>query len=335
MVIRCRPTNLAAENLPSANCLIQNGGILSCLRNSQSSYTVAVIVLIFPTLWTPRTTSKKKTHLPRIIAAAWERLKAGDSALNVVEFAVNALEMAPCFNAGIGGALDTNGQVCLDASIMRGDTLEAGADTKLREIPKAISVARKVMETTGQVLLADTGANAFAAQFPEFERYTNEDLVTPLQAWRLKHSNTSVFRDPPNKGTVGAVARDANDIIAAGTSTGGLRGNKFGRVGDSPIIGAGCYADNTLGGASTTGYGEQMIRKNTCKSALDRMQYLNLSADAAAQAAIDDLGQLELGLGWIILINPDGDIGWAGNELWCPRARMSSDMVAPEIAMQL
>lgn len=274
---------------------------------------------------------QKKVQMPRIISAAWERLKAGGNALDVAEFAINELEMTPCFNAGIGGALDIEGQVCLDASLMRGDTLEAGAVAKLRGIPKAVSVARKVMETTGQVMLAGEGANHFAEQFLEIERYANEDLVTPLQAWRVKHSNTAVFREPPNKGTVGAVVRDGNGMIAAGTSTGGLRGNKFGRVGDSPIIGAGCYADNTLGGASTTGYGEQMIRKVTCKSALDRMKYLKLNADAAAQAAIDDLGQLELGMGWIILVNPEGDIGWAGNELWCPRARMSSDMAQPLI----
>lgn len=276
---------------------------------------------------------QKQESLPKIIGMAWERLKQGDNALDVAEFAINELEMTPCYSAGVGGALDAKGNVCFDASIMRGDTLEAGAVAKLHSIPKAVSVARKVMETTGQVLLAGEGADRFADQFAEFERFRNEDLVTELQAWRSQNSKTAVFRDPPNKGTVGAVVRDSKGMIAVGTSTGGLRGNRFGRVGDSPIIGAGCYADNSLGGASTTGFGEQMIRKTTCKSALDRMKYLSLKADKAAQAAIDDLAELEMGLGWIILIDPQGNIGWAGNDPWCPRACMSSDMSEPIIAI--
>lgn len=277
---------------------------------------------------------QKKESLPRIIESAWERLKHGEPALDVAEFAINQLEMTPCYSAGIGAALDAEGHVCFDASIMRGDTLEAGAVAKLHAIPKAVSVARKVMETTGQVLLAGSGADKFADQFPEFERFDNKDLVTELQAWRSEHATSAVFREPPNKGTVGAVVRDAQGTIVAGTSTGGLRGNRFGRVGDSPIIGAGCYADNALGGASTTGYGEQFIRKTTCKSALDRMKYLALTADAAAQAAIDDLAQLEMGQGWIILIDPEGNIGWAGNDPWCPRACMSSDMDEPIVVIE-
>lgn len=284
-----------------------------------------------------RNHQEQREQLSRIIKAAWARVIEGGDALDVVEFAINELEMTPCFNAGIGGAIDSEGLVCLDASIMRGDSLDAGAVAKLHGFPRAVSVARKVMERTGQVMLAGEGANRFAAQFPEFERTSNEAFITELQAWRWKHDTNSLFRDAPvsaaEKGTVGAVVRDKNGLIVAGTSTGGLRGNRFGRVGDSPIIGAGCYADNSLGGASTTGYGEQMIRKSTCKSALDRMKYLGLSVDSAAQAAIDDLAQLELGLGWIILMNPEGDIGWAGKEPFCARARMSSDMREPEIAM--
>lgn len=275
---------------------------------------------------------EKQAQTPRIINAAWDLLVAGKSALDVAEFAINELERTPCYSAGIGAALDWQGQVCLDASIMRGDTLEAGAVAKLKQIPNAVSVARKVMETTGQVFLVDEGANTFA-DLCDFKRLPNAALVTELQTWRLKNMATPFFKELPNKGTVGAVVRDAKGLIAAGTSTGGLRGNRYGRVGDTPIIGAGCYADNALGGASTTGYGEQILRKVMCKSALDRMKYLKLDVQTAAQEAIRDLATLDYGNAWIIMIDPQGNIGWHGNDDFCPRACMSSTMQEPLIAI--
>lgn len=278
--------------------------------------------------------AEKKAALQRIIDAGWKQLASGTPALDVVESTINLLEDAPCFNAGIGGALDCEKRVSLDASIMRGDTLQAGAVAKLRSIPHAISVARKVMEQTQHVLLVDEGANRFA-ELQGFHKIKDEEFITEFQLHWWNKSSTPNPNSNTNKGTVGCVARDTSGLIVAGTSTGGMSRNLYGRVGDSAIIGAGTYADNTLGGASATGYGEQILRSGLTRHALDLMHYENLDAMTACTEAIRKMGELKNGLGGIILIDPAGNIGFACNDNALPSAYRTSDMDAAKITMEI
>lgn len=282
--------------------------------------------------------NEKKKQLDLIIRKGWELLHSGASALDVAEKTINLLEDAPCFNAGIGACLDINKKVHLDASIMRGDTLAGGGIAELKNIPNAISVARKVMDETVHVLLVGEGANKFAKQ-KGFKTVEDEVFHTELQLYKLEKAKNKLEATTNTKeyvkGTVGCVVRDSTGLIVAGTSTGGNGLALQGRVGDSPIIGAGTYADNMLGGVSCTGYGEQIIRINMAKSSLDLMHYSNLTPMEACQKIIAKLGGLKDGLGGIIMINPQGDVGYACNDSVLPCAYMTSEITEPKIIMEI
>lgn len=267
--------------------------------------------------------------LERVISEGWRMLSAGSSAFDVAESVVNMLEDDPSFNAGIGAAIGSDKQIELDASIMDGSNLRCGAVCGLRNIPRAVSVARRVMEVTRHVFLGGEGANRFA-EGQGFEHLPAERFYTDYQLyWWEKLAGGS--RDRSAKGTVGAVALDAKGSIAAATSTGGMTRKLPGRIGDSPLIGAGCYADNQIGGASATGYGEQIIRVVLCKSALDLIEYKGLGAQAACEAGIAKLALLPDGLGGIIMIDRNGAIGAHSNERYLPRAYMSAAHSAPVV----
>lgn len=232
--------------------------------------------------------------------AGWNILRDGGAALDAVEAAVVELEDNPLFNAGIGSTLSAAGTVEMDASIMDGATLRAGAVAAVRFIRNPIMLARKVLEDARHVLLVGEGALSFArmASVPEC---AEEDLVVERQRarWRNKH------------GTVGAVAVDRNGRIAAATSTGGLFDKLPGRVGDSALIGCGTYADEG-GGVSCTGSGEAIIRVVLGKTAVDLLKAGYDPQDAAerAIAVLKEKTGAEAGL---ILIDPHGGIGFAHN----------------------
>jgi L-asparaginase / beta-aspartyl-peptidase len=250
------------------------------------------------------------------LAAGWAVLERGGTALDAVEAAVRLMEDDPTFDAGTGSMLNRDGEVELDAILMRGEDMEAGAVAAVRGIRHPISLARLVLEHSEHVLLVARGANRFAAEHSMAEVDEGDLLVGRERArWEEMRAGKGLparrFFEGP-RGTVGAVARDAAGRLAAGTSTGGTPGKYPGRVGDSPIPGAGCYCDGDAGGASATGYGEAILRATLCR---DAVRLLDEGADPAL-AARGSIARLEArfqGHGGIILIDHDGRVGHAHN----------------------
>lgn len=271
--------------------------------------------------------------LTETINQAWSMLRKGASAVDVAVAAVTLLEDCPAFNAGIGAAVGEAGHVSLDASVMDGGSLGFGGVAALRGIQNAAQVADALRKTSQFSFRVGEGAQKFAINqgipvIPE------EALLTPYQLhWYEVQKQTQAAAGA--QGTVGAVVRDATGSIASCTSTGGATGKPFGRVGDSAIIGAGCYADNRFGGASATGYGEQILKVSLCKLAIDLVRFERLEAQTAAQLAIDELGSLPSGYGGIIMIDSEGRIGCAANEQFLPRAWMTDSMPAPAVEFAL
>ncbi len=246
----------------------------------------------------------------------WARLRDGGSAVDAVQEAVQVLEDDPTFDAGTGSMLNLEGHVELDAIVVRGQDLEAGAVAAVRRIKNPIALARKVLENSEHVLLVGAGAGRFARE-QGIEEIAEEDLLVGRERQRLEewkrhgHKAERYFRGP-SRGTVGAVALDAGGHLAAATSTGGTPGKYPGRVGDSPLLGCGCYCDDRAGGASATGYGESLLRATLCRDAA-RMMEDGMSAADSASASIARLKSRFNGHGGVILIDRDGRIGHAHN----------------------
>lgn len=236
-------------------------------------------------------------------------LRAGGSALDAVQRAVEILESDPCFNAGTGACLTSAGTLELDASIMEGEKLRCGAVTVLPSFHHPIAIARAVLEANGHVLYAGKGAEDFALA-SGFVRAPEEEMITALAREKWEKARGSSESSGWAGGTVGAVARDANGHVAAATSTGGKSNKAPGRVGDSPIIGAGTYADNAGGACSNTGDGEAVMRVVLAKMASDAMG-AGSSPEDAARAALDLLLSRAGGTGGTILIDAQGRIGLA------------------------
>jgi beta-aspartyl-peptidase (threonine type) len=236
--------------------------------------------------------------LAQALLAAQSILEADGRALDAVEAAVAMLEDDPLFNAGRGAVLTIDGSVELDASIMDGEGLRAGAVAAVRHVRNPIRLARRVLEDTPHVFLVGEGAELFAEE-AGVARVANEYFITPdrlqqLEAlkWHLQHTGEKARAmpaalDEPPFGTVGAVARDAAGRLAAATSTGGMNGKRPGRVGDSPVIGAGCYADNQSCAVSATGHGEWFLRTVQAYDIAARLRYGGASLAEALSASID------------------------------------------------
>jgi beta-aspartyl-peptidase (threonine type) len=245
---------------------------------------------------------------------AWKLLQGGDTALHAVEVAVTILEDNPTYDAGIGSVLNRVGEIEMDALIMDGSTLDLGAVMAVKQIQNPIILARLVMEKTPHKVLAGAGANLFAAQM-NIPLVDPSVLITPYEAARYERFRTGKnplddFEEVGGKGTVGAVARDQYGNIAAATSTGGVAYKMVGRVGDSPLVGAGTYADNLTGGASATGHGEQIMRVCLAKTATDAIER-GLTAQQAADYAIQVLQRRVNGLAGLIVVDRNGEIGFA------------------------
>jgi L-asparaginase / beta-aspartyl-peptidase len=241
--------------------------------------------------------------------AARAVLAVGGPALDAVEAAVVSLENDPLFNAGRGAALNADGEVELDASIMDGRTLRAGAVCALPPFANPIAIARAVLEDGRHVLYAGEGAARFAVG-RGFARTTSEALTTRLSLARLEAARAKPSSRPRGGGTVGAVALDRSGNVAAATSTGGRTNKRPGRVGDSPILGAGTYADHLAGAASATGDGEAVIRVCLTKTAIDRMRS-GMTPEEAARVCIDLLASRGQGTGGVILVDTTGRLGFA------------------------
>ncbi len=245
--------------------------------------------------------------------AGWRVLARGGSAVDAVEVAVRTMEDDPTFDAGVGAFLNAVGEVELDAAIMSGADLAAGAVAALRRVRAAVSVARAVMERTEHVLLVGEGAALFA-EAQGFQRCRTSDLLVgrELERWRAIQKQRgfdvrAVFsgKGPHPKGTVGAVALDRAGNLAAATSTGGTPNKMPGRVGDSPLIGAGTYADNRTAAVSATGWGEGFIRLVVAKTICDLMEF-GKSPEQAAEEVMRRLEERVEGAGGVIVLDRSG-----------------------------
>ncbi len=253
-------------------------------------------------------------------------LKKGGTALDAVEAVVRSMEDDPLFNAGKGAVFTNEGKNELDASIMNGKTLAAGAVASVTTIRNPITAARAVMEKSPHVMMAGKGAEKFATEqgleivdpsyfhtesrWRGLQKAKMEDSVKQRQADSLK--NKTGIKQPENRddkyGTVGAVALDRHGNLAAATSTGGMSNKKFGRIGDSPIIGAGTYADNKTAAISGTGWGEYFIRLVMAKSISDMMEFGKMKLkDAANEMVMKRLLALG-GDGGLIAVDKNGNV---------------------------
>ena len=255
-----------------------------------------------------------KSGLQNAIEAGESILKNGGSSFDAVETAIIQLENNPLFNAGKGAVFTHNGKHELDASIMNGKDLTAGAVAGIQHIKNPISLARSVMEQSEHVLLMGEGAMEFAkkinAKFEPDDYFFVQLRYDQLQ--QAKQSNTMILDHTENNekkfGTVGCVAFDKNGNLAAGTSTGGMTNKKFGRVGDSSIIGAGTYANNNTCAISCTGHGELFIRSVVAYDISCLMEYKNLSLKEACNVVVMNKLVKIGGEGGLIALDKNGNI---------------------------
>ena len=240
------------------------------------------------------------------LTAGYSILERGDSSLDAVEAVVRIMEDSPLFNAGKGAVFTNEGTNELDASIMDGSTLQAGAVAGVKTVKNPISAARKVMEKTWHVMLTGDGADHFATE-QGLEIVDNNYFYTERRWKALKRA-----QEEEKHGTVGCIALDKNGNITAGTSTGGLTNKRWGRVGDTPIIGAGTYANNETCGVSGTGQGEYFIRGNIAYDVSALMMYRSLTVKDAAGQVIDKLSG-NGGKGGLIAMDRNGNIAMSFN----------------------
>lgn len=246
--------------------------------------------------------------------AGWGVLKNGGSALDAVEAAVHVLEDDPTYDAGRGSVLNADGDIEMDAIIMDGATLNVGAVAAIQRVQHPVTVARLVMQHSEHNLLVGAGAEAFARRMgvPVVPQ-VNLIVERELERWRAAQTGTrQSSRNEFTHDTVGAVARDANGHLAVATSTGGTFNKLPGRVGDSPLVGSGAYADDLSGAASATGWGESLMKVVISKTACDLIAS-GLAAQQAADAAIKILAGRVKGFGGIIVIDAKGNVGQARN----------------------
>jgi len=251
-----------------------------------------------------------------------------NSALDAVEAAVKCMENNPTFDAGVGSVLNAEGEIELDAAIMDGKTLNAGAVAAVRNIRNPISLARKVMENSNHVFLVGEGANKFAV-IQGFEKFDGLVVKRELDRWKKLHEKyRGTMKFSEKNGTVGAVAIDAHGNIAAATSTGGIPFKLPGRVADSCLIGCGLYADNQVGGVSATGYGESII-KIVLSKIICELLGKGLTAQKAAEEGIERLERKTNGRGGVIVLDKEGNVGISYNTPKMARAYMQEGMTVP------
>jgi beta-aspartyl-peptidase (threonine type) len=282
-------------------------------------------------LMTPELEAQYKMALTQALEAGYDILKASGTALNAVEAAVKKLEDTPLFNAGKGSVFTHKGTHEMDAAIMDGSNLKGGAVSLITGIKNPISLARDVMEKSDHVFLAGEGAMQFAKMngYEELPPNYFYDEVRYQQWQGIKDSNTFQLDHSVKKdgkfGTVGAVACDSFGNIAAATSTGGMTNKKWGRVGDSPMLGAGTYANNKTCAVSCTGSGEYFIRGVVAYDVSCLMEYKGLSIEEAASVVIQNRVLKLGGDGGLIAVDAKGNIAMPFNTEGMYRAFKTSE----------
>jgi L-asparaginase / beta-aspartyl-peptidase len=290
----------------------------------------------------PEKEAAYRARLEEAVLAGYKALQAGKSSLDAVEIAIRMLEDSPLFNAGKGAVFTNDGKNELDASIMYGRTLAAGAVAGLHKVKNPITLARAVMEKSPHVFMIGEGAEKFAAEqkielvdpkyFFTQERWDSLQQILEREKQnksKNQSQNTNSPTDIENTkaekyGTVGAVALDKDGNLAAGTSTGGMTNKRYGRVGDVPVIGAGTYANNDTCAVSATGWGEFFIRVGVARDISALMEYSAQPIQSAADRALAKVKSLG-GDGGVIAIDRFGNIGISFNSEGMYRAYIGSD----------
>ena len=302
--------------------------MISCVQQNQKPVEKAVakaewaIVIhggagkINPDDFTAEKEKACREKLTEALETGGNILKSGGTSLDAVEATIRILEDSPLFNAGKGAVFNADGQNELDAAIMDGKTMKAGAVANVKTIKNPISAARKVMENSPHVMLIKEGAEKFASE-------QGLEIVDPSwfftqERWdALQKARQRELEQKPDEtkkgGTVGAVALDKSGNLAAGTSTGGMTNKKYGRVGDSPIIGAGTYANNATCGISATGHGEYFITNVVAYDISARMQYLGESLDNAANYVVNSKLKSQNASGGLVAMDKNGNISMPFN----------------------
>ena len=292
----------------------------------------------------PEREKEYRAKLEEAVLAGYKTLQSGKTGLDAVETAIRLLEDSPLFNAGKGAVFTAEGKNELDASIMDGKTLMAGAVAGLRHVKNPITLARAVMEKSPHVMMVGDGAEKFAKEmnieFVEEKYFWTQErwdaLQRIIQQEKEKEKaarenkkvslNTDLRLEPENKfGTVGAVALDSAGNLAAGTSTGGMTYKKFGRVGDAPIIGAGTYANNDACAVSATGWGEYFIRIGVARDIAAMMEYQAMPVQKAADRVIKEKLQKLGGDGGVIAMDKFGNMAISFNSGGMYRAYINGE----------
>lgn len=249
-----------------------------------------------------------RAKLDEALQAAYTILEDGGSSCDAIQAAIVVMENSPLFNAGVGAVFTASGENELDASIMRGDDLNAGAVAGVKTVKNPILAAYQVMINSPHVMLAREGAEQFAKE-------RGLELVDPSYFStdpRKAQLDKAIKKVEKEYGTVGAVAVDRQGNICAATSTGGMTNKKWGRIGDSPVIGAGTYANNNTCGFSGTGHGEYYIRTAAAHDVSALMEYKNLSVEEAAQTVMDKITKMDA-LGGMIAMDRFGNVAMPFN----------------------
>ena len=274
---------------------------------------------------TPERDAAYRAALQQALDAGAKVLREGGSAMDAIQAAIVIMEDEPRFNAGRGAVYTWDETHELDASIMDGRDRSAGAVAGVKGVRHPIRLAHKVMTDSPHVMLAGEGAVQFAMEqgleMAPPEWFDTEQRLEALK--RLKAEKLSAIDVDIKFGTVGAVALDQHGNLAAGTSTGGMTGKRWGRIGDAPVIGAGTYADNAACAVSATGWGEYFIRVGVARTICLRMQMKGEDAQAASDAVIAEVGELG-GDGGVIVVAPNGDAVFSMNTSGMYRGRATS-----------
>lgn len=312
----------------SISIIILSCGFSLIKKEKETKYAIAIhggAGTILKKHFTSEKEIQYRNILQNAISVGDSILKNGGSSLDAVEKTIHVLENSPLFNAGKGAVFSNSGKNELDASIMWGKNLNAGAVAGVCDIMNPISAARKVMENSEHVMLSGKGASIFAKK--QGLHIVDNSYFFTQKRWdhlqKILKKETEMTKEDRH-GTVGCVALDKNGNLAAGTSTGGMTNKRFGRIGDSPIIGAGTYANNKTCAVSCTGHGEFFIRLGIAKDISSIMEYKNESLENATKLVIEKLNKLG-GTGGVIAIDKNGNISMQMNTAGMYRAYQSSN----------
>ena len=268
-----------------------------------------------------------RSFLDKAISEGYQQLQAGEDGLDVVVAIIQRMEDSPLFNAGKGSVYTWDGQHELDASIMHGAQMDAGAVAGVTTVQSPISLARAVMEQSPHVMLASRGAEQFAKELgiPEVSPayFETERRKRALESYKARTQAGIEPHVDYKFGTVGVVVLDSKGNLVAGTSTGGMTGKRWGRIGDAPVIGAGTYADNRSCAVSATGHGEYFVRHTVARDICARMQFAGQSLNEAAEAVIMDELVVAGGDGGIVAVDAGGEVTMIFNTPGMYRASVS------------